>query len=133
MIDHITINVRELQKSKAFYEDVLAALGMSVNIGSEEDCFWGFGTKTEPEFEITAGRLFISQGDEAHPVVPGGVHIAFRAANHAAVKAFYDAALSAGGRDNGAPGIRQQYGEHYFAAFVLDPDGNNIEAVAFEE
>jgi catechol 2,3-dioxygenase-like lactoylglutathione lyase family enzyme len=130
MIDHITINVRDLENSKMFYEKTLAALGMKVNLGSAEDFFWGFGPDQEPEFEIAAGRLFIGQGDVTHPVSPN-VHIAFQAKDRTAVQAFYNAALAAGGKDHGAPGLRPQYGETYYAAFVLDPDGNNLEAVTF--
>ena len=131
MIDHITINVRDLEKSKTFYETALAALGMKVNLGSAEELFWGFGPSHEPEFEIAAGRFFIGQSDESHPVSPNA-HIAFRAKNHAEVQTFFDAAIAADGKNNGAPGFRPQYGEKYYAAFVLDPDGNNIEAVTFE-
>lgn len=130
MIDHITINVRDLEKSKAFYEKALAALGMKVNLGSAEDFFWGFGPSQEPEFEIAAGRFFIGQSDESHPVSPN-IHIAFRAKDQAEVQAFYDAAIAAGGTGNGTPGLRPEYGETYYAAFVLDPDGNNIETVTF--
>lgn len=130
MIDHVTINVHDLEKSKAFYEKILPALGMKVNLGSAEDFFWGFGPSQEPEFEIAAGRFFIGQSDKSHPVSPN-THIAFRATDRASVQAFYDAALAAGGKDNGAPGLRPQYAQTYYAAFVLDPDGNNIEAVTF--
>lgn len=130
MIDHITLNVRDLEKSKGFYEKVLATLGMKVNLGSAEDFFWGFGPSQEPEFEIAAGRFFIGQSDDEHPTSPS-THVAFRAKDRASVQAFYDAALAAGGKDNGAPGLRPQYTETYYAAFVLDPDGNNIEVVTF--
>jgi catechol 2,3-dioxygenase-like lactoylglutathione lyase family enzyme len=130
MIDHITINVRDLEKSKVFYEKVLATLGMKVNLGSSEDFFWGFGPSKEPEFEIAAGRFFIGQSDEGHPASPN-THIAFRAKDHAMIQAFHAAALAAGGKDNGAPGLRPEYGKTYYAAFVLDPDENNIEAVTF--
>jgi catechol 2,3-dioxygenase-like lactoylglutathione lyase family enzyme len=130
MIDHITLNVHDLEKSRTFYEKVLVELEMKINLGSAEECFWGFGSSQESEFEIAAGRFFIGQSDEAHPA-PSSTHIGFRAKDRASVQAFYDAAITAGGTDNGAPGLRPQYGEKYYAAFVLDPDGNNIEAVTF--
>lgn len=130
MIDHITINVQDLEKSKAFYEQVLAPLGMRVNFGSIDEGFWGFGSIDASETEIAAGRFFVSQTDESHPA-SRSVHIAFRCEARAEVIAFYDAAMRAGGQDNGAPGLRPEYGEKYFAAFVHDPDGNNIEAVTF--
>ena len=128
MIDHITINVVDLEKSKAFYEKVLATLGMKINLGGPPAQFYGFGAADAPEFEIAAGRVFISQSDGEYPVTPS-FHIAFRALDHAAVDAFYRVALEAGAKDNGAPGIRADYAENYYAAFVIDPDGNNIEAV----
>ena len=128
MIDHITLNVSDLEKSKAFYAAALATLKMRVNFGGAEEGFYGFGVDASPEFEIAPGRFFIGQSDDAHPVAPS-VHIAFRAKDHDAVIAFHRAALAAGGKDNGAPGIRPEYAATYFAAFVFDPDGNNIEAV----
>ncbi len=131
MIDHVTLTVRDLGVSKVFYETVLGALGMRVNLGSTEDQFWGFGSGDVPEFEVSLGRFFVAQADATHPIAPS-VHIAFRARNQDEVKAFHRAALAAGGVDNGAPGPRPEYGETYYAAFVLDPDGNNIEAVTFE-
>lgn len=130
MIDHVTVTVRDLAKSKAFYEKVLATLGMRENFGSEAERFWGFGAEDQPEFEISAGRFFIAALDEQHPVTPN-VHIAFRAKDRDVVQAFYDAAIAAGATSNGVPGIRHEYAENYYAAFVFDPDGNNIEAVTF--
>lgn len=130
MIDHVTITVSDLEKSKVFYEKALVALGMNVNFGSAEESFWGFGTGEDPELEIAAGRVFLEQSNAEHLISPR-THIALRAKDQAAVRAFYDAALAAGGRDNGAPGLRPNYSPTYYAAFVLDPDGNNIEAVTF--
>lgn len=130
MIDHITLTVSDLATSKAFYEQALAPLGMHVNFGSPDEGFWGFGVAEAPEFEVAAGRFFLSQSDASHPLSPN-VHVAFRAGAQAAVRAFHTAALDAGGQDNGVPGIRTEYGDRYFAAFVRDPDGNNIEAVTF--
>lgn len=130
MIDHITINVRDLAISKAFYERVLATLGMRVMLGGEEEGFWGFSATNYPEFEISQGRMFISQSDDGHPVSPA-THIAFKVTDRNLVDQFYAAALGAGGRDNGSPGPRPHYSETYYAAFVLDPDGNNIEACTY--
>jgi catechol 2,3-dioxygenase-like lactoylglutathione lyase family enzyme len=130
MIDHITLTVRDLAKSKVFYEKALAPLGMRVNFGSSDEEFWGFGMENASELEVIAGRFFVSQSDVLHPLSPS-VHIAFRAKTREEVRAFYIAALGVGGQDNGAPGPRTEYGERYFAAFVKDPDGNNIEAVTF--
>lgn len=113
-----------------FYEKILAILGMQVNLGSTKDCFWGFGSTSEPEFEIAVGRFFIANSAGSHPVSPN-IHVAFRAKSREEVRAFYDAAILAGGKDNGAPGLRPEYGEAYYAAFVIDLDGNNIEAVTF--
>ena len=128
MIDHITINVCDLAASKAFYEHVLATLDIRVMLGSEEDCFWGFSATNDPEFEIAEGRLFISQSDDKHPISPS-THIAFKSPDRESVDRFYEAAIASGGIDNGPPGLRPLYGDTYYAAFVIDPDGNNIEAV----
>ncbi len=119
MFDHITIHVSDFQKSKAFYEKSLAPLGYKV-IAGEEGIYSGFGDK-RPQF-------WISQSDELHPHVTG-VHIAFSCANRELVDAIYHAAIDAGGKDNGKPGLRPKYHENYYGAFFIDPDGNNIEAV----
>ena len=110
LIDHIQLVVKDLQAAKRFYEAVFNAL--DIPIGGEADGFF------------FADELFISEGEPR----TGRSHIAFRAKDRAAVDRFHKAALAAGGRDNGAPGIRP-YHPDYYAAFVLDPDGNNIEAV----
>jgi catechol 2,3-dioxygenase-like lactoylglutathione lyase family enzyme len=117
LIDHITIAVGDLAKSKIFYEKAFSPLGYALSFG-KEDVFWAF--------DIGNGCLFeIQQADSQPPLTP--VHIAFRA--RAEVEAFYHAALEAGARDHGAPGPRPHYGPDYFACFVLDPDGHNIEAM----
>jgi catechol 2,3-dioxygenase-like lactoylglutathione lyase family enzyme len=115
MIDHIGIHVSDGKRSKAFYVQALATLGYEIVMEWEEAC--GFGVAGKPDFWISPGPL--------NPVL----HVAFRANDRATVNAFYEAALRAGGRDNGAPGIRQHYHANYYGAFVLDPDGYNIEAV----
>jgi len=114
-IDHITYNVRDLEASKAFYEAALAPFGVNVFPYGEK------GLSIGPEGSEDLG---LNEGEPRAPV-----HIAFLAHDPATVDAFHAAALEAGGTDNGAPGRRPQYHERYYAAFVLDPDGNNIEAV----
>jgi catechol 2,3-dioxygenase-like lactoylglutathione lyase family enzyme len=116
MIDHTGLSVTDVAKSKAFYRAALAPLGYAVIMEFEEAV--GFGVPPKPDFWI--GR--------SKPDMPA-VHVAFRASNRQEVDAFYGAALAAGGRDNGPPGLRPHYHANYYGAFVLDPDGHNIEAV----
>ena len=120
LIDHIGLVVRDLTASKAFYGAVFGALNIPVG-GSDEHNFW-------------ADELFIgsSRSGEVEGALTGRVHIAFQAQDRAMVDAFYQAAMAHGGRDNGPPGERA-YHPGYYAAFVLDPDGNNIEAVVHGE
>ena len=127
MLDHIGLAVRDIARSRAFYEQALAPLGYRVLavIAPEEMATGGtavlFGVG-EPDFVIADNER------------PGeGNHIAFRAETRAEVDAFHAAALAAGGRDNGGPGLRPQYGPTCYAAFVFDPDGFNIEAVCHRE
>lgn len=125
MIDHTGLNVSDLARSCAFYEAALAPLGYTVlrRIG-EVAVGLGSSLDISPQRD-PGGDFWISQG----PVQEPRVHIAFRAMNHAAVNAFHAAALAAGGTDHGAPGYREHYHPGYYAAFVLDLDGHNIEAV----
>lgn len=123
MIDHTGINVSHLGRSRQFYESVLSALGYGVRLELQDAI--GFGAVQPKPEDDPGGDFWISQGA---PFVPR-CHIAFRAGSEAQVNAFHEAALAAGGADNGAPGLRPQYHERYYAAFVLDPDGYNIEAV----
>jgi len=117
MLDHITIGVTDFGRSKTFYDLALSSLGIERLYG-EADIFAGYGIKPKAFFWI------------GHRTAPQtSAHIAFTASDRAAVKLFYETALSAGGRDNGAPGIRSHYHPNYYGAFVLDPDGHNIEAV----
>ena len=122
MIDHVGFPVADYGRSKAFYERALAPLGyiliMEVQQNQHDARAAGFGTAGKPDFWI---------GGEGG--LDRTVHIAIVAKDRAAVDAFYKAALAAGGKDNGAPGIRAHYHPDYYAAFVLDPDGHNIEAV----
>jgi catechol 2,3-dioxygenase-like lactoylglutathione lyase family enzyme len=119
MIDHIGISVSDVGRSKAFYAAALAPLGYVPLMQWEHHA--GFGVPPKPDFWIGEGKV-------NHPPV----HVAFRVESRALVDAFHAAALAAGGRDNGPPGLRPHYHESYYGAFVLDPDGHNIEAVCHE-
>ena len=115
MIDHIGIPVSDVARSKQFFVSALAPLGYKVIMDVGEAV--GMGAQAGPDFWIGKGQ-------------PGGsVHIALSASERGLVDAFYKAAMGAGGRDNGKPGVRAQYHPDYYGAFVLDPDGNNIEVV----
>jgi catechol 2,3-dioxygenase-like lactoylglutathione lyase family enzyme len=116
MIDHTGLTVSNIVKSKAFYRAALAPLAYAVLMEWEQ--YAGFGVPPKPDFWIGEGQ----------PNVPP-IHVAFRADSHAQVEAFYKAAIAAGGKDNGPPGLRPHYHANYYGAFVLDPDGHNIEAV----
>ena len=114
-VDHIGINVTDFEKAKAFYAAAPKPLGLAITA----------------DYGVTVGMgedypfLWISAG------APGHVHLAFRAESRAMVDAFHAAALAAGGTDNGKPGIRSEYSENYYGAYVLDADGHNIEAVTY--
>ena len=116
LIDHIQLVVKDLDASRAFYEAVFAVLKVPIG-GDGEDYFW-------------ADELFVSTADSeaAQGKLTGRHHLAFQAHDRVMVDAFHKAALGTGGKDNGTPGERE-YHPGYYAAFVLDPDGNNIEAV----
>jgi catechol 2,3-dioxygenase-like lactoylglutathione lyase family enzyme len=122
MIDHTGLQVSDPAKSRAFYDAALAPLGYRVlaEIPTQftgGKVVLGYGVPPKPDF-------WLAEGEPNRPAV----HIGFRAASRAEVDAFYKAAIAAGGKDNGAPGPRPQYHEHYYGAFVLDPDGHNVEA-----
>lgn len=123
MIDHTGINVVNLSVSKNFYESVLSTLGYVVRL--EFEAAVGFGSNNSSTEDDPGGDFWISRGD---PFTPRS-HIAFRATSEAQVVAFYEAALVVGAKDNGLPGMRPHYHKQYYAAFVFDPDGYNIEAV----
>jgi|SRR6516162_1292427 catechol 2,3-dioxygenase-like lactoylglutathione lyase family enzyme len=122
MLDHVSVGVTNLERSRIFYDAALRPLGL-VRILDFEGRGSDYGAMAAPlgvEFTITA---------EA-PVLPlAGMHVCFRASNRDAVRAFYAAALRAGGRDDGAPGLRAIYHRDYYGAFVRDPDGHRLEAV----
>ncbi|MEZ4451584.1 MAG: VOC family protein [Nannocystaceae bacterium] len=115
MLDHVSLPVRDYAASKAFYTQALAPLGYTLLM--EFGQVGGFGAGGKPDFWISPG------GPLAR------IHVAFAAESRALVDAFYAAAIAAGGRDNGGPGVRAQYHPAYYGAFVLDPDGHNVEAV----
>ncbi len=128
MIDHVGIAVTELDRSRTFYEAALGPLGISVQmeVGGDKTesggSALGFGVPGEKIFWIADGEK-----------VGEGTHVAFKADSRDQVDAFHSEGLKAGGRDNGAPGLRPHYGPSYYAAFLYDPDGANIEAVCYEE
>ncbi|MCC8956805.1 VOC family protein [Bradyrhizobium sp. Pear77] len=117
MLDHVTIGISDIERSKTFYDAALRPLGIT-RLYAEGAEFAGYGVRPKAFFWI---------GRRATPQT--GAHIAFAANDRATVDRFYDDAIKAGGRDNGRPGIRPHYHANYYGAFVLDPDGHNIEAV----
>lgn len=131
MLDHISLRVADYDRSKQFYVAALAPLGLTLAMESASGA--GFRRDVIPEFWIKQGdpRSAGATTPLPDPAGCGGpfVHVAFASADRATVDAFHRAALAAGARDNGAPGLRPQYHANYYGAFVLDPDGYNIEAV----
>ena len=119
MLDHVGIRVSDFEQSKRFFTEAISPLGYEL-IMEPSVSTAGFGRRGKPDF-------WIGQGDRGQPV-----HIALTASDRASVDAFHEEALAAGGRDNGGPGLRLEYHPSYYAAFVFDPDGNNIEAVCHE-
>ena len=116
ILDHIGLAVRDFGKSATFFRRALAPLGIQTVLEGEG---WAMlGKDGRPQFWIGV-----------HGIPPGPIHIAFAAENREQVRAFHRAALAAGGRDNGGPGVRTKYHPDYYGAFVFDPDGHNIEAV----
>jgi catechol 2,3-dioxygenase-like lactoylglutathione lyase family enzyme len=118
MFDHVGLNVSDYAASRTFYEQALAPLGYRVAMAFDEWKACAFGTDEKPEFWVVQREPFGT-----------GTHVAFVSEDRATVDAFHDAALGAGGIDNGAPGVREEYHPTYYGAFVHDLDGNNIEAV----
>ena len=131
MLDHVNIRVADYDRSKKFYAAALAPLGYT--LAMEGDSGAGFRKGFIPSFWVKQGEpmSFAARAEPATLAGCGGpsVHVAFSAEDRNAVDEFYRAALAAGGRDNGAPGLRPDYHPNYYGAFVLDPDGYNIEAV----
>lgn len=122
MIDHISLRVSDYNRSKAFYEKALTPLGYTMVFSNDQEQYAGF---VGPDRE----RIWIGTGRNDGP--RGYAHIAILGKDRKTVRRFYEAAMKAGGRDNGGPGPRPHYGPTYYGAFVLDPDGHNIEAVCF--
>jgi catechol 2,3-dioxygenase-like lactoylglutathione lyase family enzyme len=122
VFDHVSLNVSDYEVSKRFYEQTLAPLGYSVQLEFAEWKMAGFGA------EGVASDFWI--GEREPRAI--GTHVAFQAPDLATVDAFHAAGLAAGGTDNGSPGIREVYHPTYYAAYVLDPDGNNVEAVCHD-
>ena len=120
IIDHIGMAVSDYERSKAFYSKALAPLG--IELITEVQGWAGFGKYGKPEFWFGV-----------HEVAQNPMHIAFSASTREAVDLFYDAAMQAGAKDNGKPGLREIYHPNYYGAFVIDPDGHNIEAVCHIE
>jgi catechol 2,3-dioxygenase-like lactoylglutathione lyase family enzyme len=117
-LDHISLNVRDLKAARAFYQAALGAIGMKINL--DFSTTFGMGSKSENIFWLARDRKASGKG-----------HYAFRVEHREEVVAFHAAALAAGGKDNGQPGLRPDYGPRYFAAFVKDGEGNNIEVVCY--
>jgi catechol 2,3-dioxygenase-like lactoylglutathione lyase family enzyme len=117
MLDHVTLKVTNLKTSLAFYENALKPLGITHLFGDGE-YYAGFGIAPKAFFWIGQSKDAVT-----------GTHVALAAPYRTIVDAFYEAAITAGAQDNGKPGLRPDYHENYYAAFVLDPDGHNIEAV----
>lgn len=125
ILDHTGVNVTDYAVSKAFYEKAFEPLGIKLAMEYGTAC--GFGRGPKPDFWIACGKATYQSEEQLRSITP--VHVAFVARSREEVDAFHAAAIAAGGRDFGAPGIREQYHPGYYGAFVLDPDGHNIEAV----
>jgi catechol 2,3-dioxygenase-like lactoylglutathione lyase family enzyme len=119
MIAHISIGARDVAKARTFYDEALKPLGYTCLSPGEDSL--GYGAK-DPEFWILGTQHPVPADDRS------GLHICFTAPTRAAVDAFHKAAMQAGGKDNGKPGLRADYGPNYYAAFAVDPDGYRIEA-----
>jgi catechol 2,3-dioxygenase-like lactoylglutathione lyase family enzyme len=117
-LDHITLNVKDMKAARTFYQAALGAIGMRINL--DYTTAFGMGSRDENVFWLARDRS-----------ASGGGHYAFRVEHPEEVDAFFAAALSAGGKDNGQPGPRPDYGRHYYAAFVKDREDNNIEVVCY--
>jgi catechol 2,3-dioxygenase-like lactoylglutathione lyase family enzyme len=122
MIHHLSLGTNDIERARAFYNPVFAVLGLHLMKESDDGLDYGVG----------AILVTLTRPLNGKPATPGnGVHVAFTAENRAMVNAFYEAALANGGREDGPPGLRPEYNDNYYGAFVLDPDGNKIEAVTF--
>ena len=128
MIDHFSLQASDFAAALAFYTAALKPLGIAPQYVNESAKSAGFGPPRRGESHwLAGGSLWLSEGKAREKT-----HLAFRAPNREAVSVFHAAALRAGGKDNGKPGLRADYHPTYYAAFVIDPDGNNIEAVTHD-
>jgi catechol 2,3-dioxygenase-like lactoylglutathione lyase family enzyme len=125
LLDHISLIVRDYERSKAFYQRVLAPLGVKALAEYGQAC--GFGREQKPDFWIGVGPASFHKPEQLKIITP--MHVAFTTRSRAEVDAFHAAALAAGATDFGAPGLRTTYHPNYYGAFALDPDGHNVEAV----
>lgn len=123
MIDHFGITVQDLEKSKPFYQATLAPLGYELRVDNSFAASFAEVRSADP-----AGDFWLGSGEKFPPM-----HFAFNAQTREEVRKFYQAGLKAGAADNGAPDIRENYHPNYYAAFLIDPDGNNIEAVCHKK
>jgi len=122
MIHHLSLGTNDAARARRFYDPVMAVLGLKLLADKDGSLDYG----------VNRFLFSLEKPTDGRPATPGnGVHIAFEAADRSMVEAFYDAALAHGGRDAGPPGLRPEYDPNYYGAFVLDPDGNKIEAVTF--
>lgn len=126
MLDHVGLKVKSVARAKKFYDAALKPLGLSVQydfvVPGSKKRFVGYGPPGKP-------CLWIGTSVGVKATTSGPVHVCLAAKTRKLVHAFHEAAVAAGGRDNGPPGLRKEYAPNYYAAFVIDPDGNNIEAV----
>ncbi|MDT8990001.1 VOC family protein [Curvibacter sp. APW13] len=132
MLDHMTFRVSDIARAKAFYSAALAPLGYSLHFeGNYGSNILGFSYPCAEEPDGKKVDVWFIDGPSPYEgaATTSGCHLAWRAQTRAQVDAFYQAAIAAGGRDNGAPGLRPHYHANYYGAFVIDPEGNNIEAV----
>jgi catechol 2,3-dioxygenase-like lactoylglutathione lyase family enzyme len=123
-LDHIGINVKDYERAKSFYAKALEPLGMTLVMEYGKGA--GFGRDKKPDFWIGEGATSFQKPEQLASITP--VHVCFVARSRREVDAFHAAAIAAGGRDNGKPGIRGEYHPNYYGAFVIDPDGHNVEA-----
>ncbi len=131
MLDHMTFRVANLEQTQAFYAAALTPLGYHLehSFAFDSQRMIGFAC-AGPQGQGTITDTWFMQGPSPYggAAVTSGAHLCWHAPTRAAVDAFYKAAMAAGGKDNGPPGLRTHYHEHYYGAFVIDPDGNNVEA-----
>jgi catechol 2,3-dioxygenase-like lactoylglutathione lyase family enzyme len=124
-LDHVNLTVSDYARARAFYEKALAPLGITKIMEAGEAC--GFGRDGKPDFWVGGGPASYQKAEHLKLITP--THIAFSARTREQVDAFYKAAIAAGAKDFGGPGLRPEYHPKYYGAFVLDPDGNDVEAV----